>query len=758
MINFLGAAALLLGVVAPASARSLRSREINSDQASTYWYAKMDHVGAARGIAPEMGSTYQVFRSVSPGDGAGIQAAINDDNGAKRHGQWLSSQPRAVYIPPGEYVIEQTIFMNTDTILYGDPTNPPIIKAAANFTGNLVLVQGQDPATGISGELSFAVGLKNLILDSTAINATAAFTCLGWGVAQATQIQNVKIVMPESANGKGHTGIKMTRGSSIAVADVRVENGQNGIWFSGHQQASFHDVYFFQNTIGFLMSGGDTVTIFNPTFDTCGHGVSNTGGNPWIALIDATSINSGVTFQTNQFASFMIENLSKDTIDSPVAIFRGETVIGPVTHVSTFTYGNTVGGSPIYGPVTTNNTRPKALAPGGRYPSVPVPTFANSTVSDFINIKDPKQNGGRQVLGDNTVDESGVLNEIFQDAAAQGKKIYMPYGLYRVDSTVFLPPGSILVGEMWATITASGSFFNDSSNPQPVVSVGRPGDVGVGQIQDIRVTVSQPLKGAILVQFNMAGNKPGDVGLFNSLVTIGGTRGATELTETCTDASNECQAAFLGVHLAKTSSAVLKNNWIWVADHITEDFSGGSSIAGKGGVLVESTVATWIYGLGSEHWWIYQFNLHNAVNVVVSMLQSETNYEQGTNAKQIVPAPWTVDATNWGDPTFSWCGKDDKFCRMGPSNYINGGANIYTYASASWAFFSGPGFQGCATFKCQQTMHWIAKTPSNLQAFGICSKDAQNILRLANNATIPTSPDFTGSWPGGGGDIGRYTP
>jgi hypothetical protein len=29
---------------------------------------------------------------------------------------------------------------------------------------------GQDPATGVSGELSFAVGLKNLILDTTNIS------------------------------------------------------------------------------------------------------------------------------------------------------------------------------------------------------------------------------------------------------------------------------------------------------------------------------------------------------------------------------------------------------------------------------------------------------------------------------------------------------------------------------------------------------------------------------------------------------------
>lgn len=116
-----------------------------------------------------------------------------------------------MYLPPGTYEVSKTIYMNTDTIIMGDATNvslerlvvdcwrkdviangneqPPVIRAASNFwsddatllsgsphfhpkyafvqlTNNLV---GQDPATGISGELSFTVGLKNIILDTTKI-------------------------------------------------------------------------------------------------------------------------------------------------------------------------------------------------------------------------------------------------------------------------------------------------------------------------------------------------------------------------------------------------------------------------------------------------------------------------------------------------------------------------------------------------------------------------------------------------------------
>ncbi|GJN70441.1 glycoside hydrolase family 55 [Purpureocillium lilacinum] len=761
MLKFAAAVALVLGVASasPTPGNNNVAEDPVSKRATDFWYPNMDHTGQYRGYAPDLDGdyTYQVYKSVNSGDGDAIQAAINDDNGGKRHGQWLASQPRVVFIPGGTYEIKKTIYMNTDTILMGDPTNPPVLKAAAGFSGDQTLISGQDPTTKDSGELSFAVGLKNLVLDTTNIPGGNAFTALWWGVAQAAQLQNIKITMASSQNGQGHSGIRLGRGSTLGLSDVRVERGQNGIWHDGHQQAAYKNIYFYQNTIGMLISGGNTITITASTFDTCGTGIRNTGGAPWIALIDSKSVNSGVTFVTTGYPSFLIENLDKDT-NSDIAQVPNQTVLGPKSHVDTFTYANTVGRNPIYGATSSSNSRPGALAPGGRFPAIPAPNYRDKKASDFINVKDPSQNGGQTILGDHTKDESAALNKVLQYAAQQNKIAYFPFGKYRVDSTLFIPPGSRIVGEAWATITGNGNFFKDESNPKPIVSVGRAGDVGVAQIQDMRFTVSDVLPGAIILQFNMAGNAPGDVALWNSLVTVGGTRGASGLTNSCGDASNECKGAFIGMHFTKSSSAYVENVWNWVADHITEDFSGGSSIAAKGGALVESTKATWLHALGSEHWWLYQLNLRNANNVFISMLQAETNYEQGDNVRQIPPAPWTADKNGWGDPDFSWCGGGDKRCRMGPANYINGGSNVYTYGSAAWAFFSGPGYQGCGQFQCQQTMHWIAQTPSNLQAFGLCSKDAETVLRLADGTRIKAQEGFTGSWPGGGGDVGRYTP
>ncbi|KAF7518987.1 hypothetical protein G7054_g13262 [Neopestalotiopsis clavispora] len=731
-----------------ATTASASSYTTGGKRETSFWYANLDHTGPYRGYALELGtnaSTYSVYKAVSPGASAvEIQAAINnDDNGGSRHSQWLASQPRVVYIPPGTYEINQTIYFNTDTILMGDATDPPVFKAVADgFTADQTLVSGQDPGTGEQGELSFAVGLKNIVLDTTAIDGGTTFTALWWGVAQGAQLQNVRITMASSVNGAGHSGIRLGRGSTLGLSDVRIERGLNGIWHNGHQQASYKGIYFYENTVGMLIDGGFTISLLAPTFETVGTAVSCTGGYPWISIVDAKSINSGVTFNTTSYPSFLIENLVKDT-DSDVAVVVDGTVLGaaPGGHVDQFSYANTVDRDPIYGAITSSNTRPAALAPGGYYPVIAAPNFAAYPASDFINVKDPSQNGGHTVLGDNSGDDAAALNAVLAYAAGANKIAYFPFGKYRVDDTLVIPIGSRVVGEAWSTITGHGDAFADAANPRPVVQVGSAGDVGTAQIQDMRFTVSDVLPGAIVLQFQAAGAAPGDVGLWN-----------------CADAADQCQAAFLGIHLAPSSSAYIENVWNWVADHATEgeDANGsGSHIAAKGGVLVQATRGSWLYALGSEHWWLYQLNLFGASNVVVSLLQSETNYDQGANAQQVVPAPWTPDATNWGDPDFSWCdGASNGTCPMGFANYIQGGENIYTYASASWAFFSGPGYQACDG-DCQDVVHWITETPTNLQAFGLCSKDTTVGLHLANGTDVITDNGFTGSW---GGDVGRYTP
>jgi hypothetical protein len=52
------------------------------------------------------------------------------------------------------------------------------------------------------------------------------FSALYWGVAQVCQLSNLQIKMPKSQDGEGHSGIKLGRGSTLGLADIRIENGR----------------------------------------------------------------------------------------------------------------------------------------------------------------------------------------------------------------------------------------------------------------------------------------------------------------------------------------------------------------------------------------------------------------------------------------------------------------------------------------------------------------------------------------------------
>lgn len=197
---------------------------------STYWLDQQDHTGNARGYAPFLPGdfTYPVYRNVKSyhavGDGnaddtQSLQNAINDDGkGGNRYNNEVSTRPAEIFVPGGTYRLTQQLDLRLNTILVGDPNNMPIFKASSNFQGGTV-VNGYDYATHNSGgTTAFFIAMKNIIIDTTSIAPDTTVVALQWGVAQACQLTNIKIKMP--TNSKGHTGIALDQGSTIAVTDV----------------------------------------------------------------------------------------------------------------------------------------------------------------------------------------------------------------------------------------------------------------------------------------------------------------------------------------------------------------------------------------------------------------------------------------------------------------------------------------------------------------------------------------------------------
>lgn len=287
-----------------------------------------------------------------------------------------------------------------------------------------------------------------------------------------------------------------------------------------------------------------------------------------------------------------------------------------------------------------------------------------------------------------------------------------------------------------------------------MVQVGKPGEKGVAQFVDMLFTVADILPGCKLVEVNMAGDRPGDVGFFNSHFRIGGARGSRAQTN-CSD-PGICKAARMCAHLTKTSSSYWENSWCWSADHdLDNDFAANPSTAG--GFLVEATGGTWLTGIGSEHNVLYQMNINKAENVLLAFQQSETPYWQGVDSGYLAPSPWS-DSLLASDPTFEWCAADDAQCRMGIYQYVADSKDISIYGGGYWTFFNGIKRNGCKN-ECQENAA-IYLNNSGLRSFGISTHMVRTMVLESGeggkyNPVVKNKANL-GGWMSGGGVLAAY--
>ncbi|KAM3465956.1 hypothetical protein NHJ6243_001328 [Beauveria neobassiana] len=405
----------------------------------------------------------------------------SDGPSGNRNNCWLAGQPRVIELAPDTYTISSTLYEYTDTVTIGDVSNPAVTKAFSGFNGDYLVVGGQGdgsdhPSGGFGGDSLLM--FKNVILDTTSNAGKTGFTALSWAVAQNCALVNVKISMPQST----HTGMVMAPGSIIFVSDVHFTYGNVGLHWAGHQQGQLKGMSFDKCTTGILIDGGNTISILAPSCNT-----------------------------VVQYPNFML-NISNNNGQINLVTVDGNAKIGDKDSLGTFIYGNTRGVNSIKqtNPSEKAPNRPAALSPGGKYPSISAPQYADKKVSDVINLKDVNQNGGFNLHGDGNVDDTQALPGALNTAASNGKIADLPFGVYKVTSTAGIPPGTELYGEAGSTISGFGKAFASASNPTPVVQIGStPDQKGTARVQDIRFTVHEALAGAILLRIYMAGNSPG---------------------------------------------------------------------------------------------------------------------------------------------------------------------------------------------------------------------------------------------------------
>ncbi|QKX63308.1 uncharacterized protein TRUGW13939_10477 [Talaromyces rugulosus] len=759
-VSILSTALLVAG--ASAVPHAGKHRRISSSSAASsdpsYWLADIKH----QGNAPAAASGYKVFRNVldygATGDGTtddteAINKAISDgDRTGPAANQTTSTTPAIVYFPAGTYSVSAPIVDFYFTQLIGNPNSPAILKATSSFTG-MGLIDGDEYENGAEGWIStniFLRQVRNLVIDLTAIPGTTAATGIHWPSSQATSVENVVINVNADADSQ-HQGIFIEDGSGGWMSDVTVNGGLYGMNI-GNQQFTYRNITINNAATAISQIWDWGWTYIGLNIQNCTTGISLQGGvNQTVGglnVIDSTISNTKTFVNTSwtdtatpaSAGNLILENVVLDNV--PTAVLGPSTTYleGGSTTIASFGQGHKY--TPT-GPDTLKGTfapvaRPSGLVggSGSNYFTKGKPQYASTPVDSVVSIRD---SGAK---GDGTTDDTEAINTALKSAAGNGTIIFFDYGIYKVTDTIYIPPGAKVVGESYPIIAASGDAFSDASNPYPVVQVGKSGDKGTIEWSDMRVGTIGGTAGAVLIEWNLNGEQGS--GMWDVHTQIGGWTGSELQVEQCPTSASpaaKCQAAFMSLHITKDAQNFYsENDWFWTADHDVDDPTNTRvSIFTGRGVLVEGTnIAMW--GTGSEHHGLYQFQFDGATNVVGGYFQTESPYYQPS--PDATSGPYTSD-TKWNDPDFSTCLKGN--CDALGLRIVDS-SSLSLYGVGLYSFFndydtSCSDLGGSAD--CQSEVFRVDSGVSDLKVYGYNTVGVTNMITVNGTSAAVYSDNLS---------------
>lgn len=629
-----------------------------SSSTSSYWLANIERTGTvAYG-----NSSYQIFRNVKDfgavGDGvtddtAAINAAISTGGRCGLGCDSTTVTPALVYFPPGTYAVSTPIIQYYYTQLVGDAITLPVIKALSSFTGMAVIDADPYGAGGVNwftNQNNFFRQIRNFNIDLTSMPYTAG-AGIHWQVAQATSLQNIVFTMrTDGGTANAQQGIFMDNGSGGFMTDLTFNGGKYGAFFGNQQFTTRNLTFNGQLGAAIFMNWNWAWTLQGITINNAAVGldISNGGANGQtvgsVVLVDSIIKNTAIgiktvysTAETYTNGSLVLDNVDMST-NVPIAIQNAgtsATILAGNQKIASWIQGKQYlaanAGTAVQGSQTAITKPAVLLNSAGSVFTRSKPQYQSLASTSFISTK---ANGAK---GDGVTDDTAALQAIF-DSASTSDVVYFDHGAYVITSTVKVPKNIRITGEIWPLIMAGGSTsFSDMSNPQPVFQVGEPGDVGAVEISDLIFETLGPQPGAILMEWNLAESSQGASGLWDVHFRIGGSAGTQLQSDKCsknptvTAAANAaCEGAFLLLHVTQQASIYLENNWFWVADHELDlsDHNQINIFNGRG-VLIESAAGpVWMYGTSSEHSVLYNYQISNAANVYMALIQTETPYFQ----------------------------------------------------------------------------------------------------------------------------------
>lgn len=451
-------------------------------------------------------------------------------------------------------------------------------------------------------------------------------------------------------------GIFMDNGSGGFMTDLVFNGGHYGA-FLGNQQFTTRNLTFNDVQTAIFMNWNWLWVFKSLSINNCGVGIDMTSGGVSqtvgsILVQDSTfrstpkgivtSHGSSSALATN--GTLVIDNVDFTGCGAAVADPQGKAILAGGSKIASWAQGhayttgsdgasNATCGAPsstsIQGSLTAPAKPASLLNAQGAVVERSKPQYENIPSSAFVSVK------SKGAKGDGKTDDTAAVQAVF-DSATSEQIIYFDHGAYIISNTVKVPQNVRITGEIWPLIMASGTAFSDQTKPAPVFQVGQPGDEGCVEMSDLIFGTKGPQPGAILVEWNLAEpvGQQASSGMWDVHMRIGGAAGTNLQSDNCAKNDNvtapanpACEGAFLLLHVTAKASIYLENNWFWVADHELDrvDHKQTNIYNGRG-VLIESQGPVWMYGTSSEHSQLYNYQVANAKNVYMALIQTETPY------------------------------------------------------------------------------------------------------------------------------------
>ena len=490
--------------------------------------------------------------------------------------------------------------------------------------------------------------------------------------------------------------------------DLTFYGGLNGVAF-GNQQFTMRNLTFYnaQTAITQIWDWGWTyksIAIYNCSvglnMSAGGTGAQSVGS---ITFVDSSMTDVGIgiatafdsTSQPPSAGSLIIDNLDLDNVPIAVQGPAGATVLEGTTGAITITgWGEghkytPNGPTEFQGPITPIS-RPATLVSGGKYYERSKPLYGDITLAQIASAR------AAGAKGDGTTDDTAALQDFINAAAAAGKVAFVDAGAYKLTNTLAIPAGSKIVGEAYSILLSSGPYFNDATNPKPVVQVGVAGDTGLIEWSDMIVSTQGQQEGAILVEWNLASPASTPSGMWDVHARIGGFAGSNLQLAQCpttpstttppAPVASDCIAAYLTMHITTSASGLyLENVWLWTADHDIEDNTNTqvTIYTGRGLYDESSTGIVWLVGTAVEHHSLYQYQFANTKDVFMGQIQTETAYYQPNPDAKTPFSP--VDSIN--DPDFAtYCAGQTGNCD-GWGLRVLSSSGLRVYGAGLYSFF-----------------------------------------------------------------------